>query len=406
MSSPQTPMRPEETPRGSQFFSDSIFWIDVARVNPNPYQPRREFDDARLKDLSESIRMYGILQPLVVTRREVMKEDGGLVTEYELISGERRLRASKLAGLTQVPALIRNGEEDARVKLELAIIENLQREDLNAVDRARAFEQLFKEFGLKHAQIAEKVGKSREYVSNTLRILTLPNEILNAVSEGKISDGHTRPLLMLVDRPEEQLTLFKEIMFKKLTVREAEAIARKIAHDRVRKKERAFDPELVAIEAKFKESLGTRVHIERREAGGKLTIDFFSADDLRDILDRVTTSGSNLGIPMDKMQSHIDATNKAASVARNTAAPLSPPSPSSTMSPSETVREMASEITAEAPVENPIEASGGPTNESMIADIEAAVAPVAPIDDRTQEEIHADDNASDDELYSISNFSV
>ena len=186
-------------------------------------------------------------------------------------------------------------------------------------------------------------------------------------------------------------------MFKKLTVREAEAIARKIAHDRVRKKERAFDPELVAIEAKFKESLGTRVHIERREAGGKLTIDFFSADDLRDILDRVTTSGSNLGIPMDKMQSHIDATNKAAGIVKNVTSPLSP---------SETVREMASEITAEAPVENPIEASGGPTNESMIADIEAAVAPVAPIDDRTQEEIHADDNASDDELYSISNFSV
>jgi ParB family chromosome partitioning protein len=288
----------------SQFFGDSIFWIDIEKVKPNPYQPRREFDEARLRDLADSIRMYGILQPLVVTRTEVVKADG-LVTEYELISGERRLRASKLAGLTQVPALIRSGEEDARVKLELAIIENLQREDLNAVDRARAFQRLLTEFGFKHSQIAEKVGKSREYVSNTLRILTLPEEILNALSEGKITDGHTRPLLMLTDRPDEQMTLFKEIMFKKLTVREAEAISRKIAYDRVRKKERAFDPELVALEEKFKQSLGTRVHIERKDTGGKLTIDFFSADDLRDILERVSATGITMGAAADKMEGHI-----------------------------------------------------------------------------------------------------
>src|SRR2546421_290044 len=115
----------------SQFFNDAIFWIEVDKVKPNPFQPRREFDELRLKDLADSIRMYGILQPLVVTRKEVHKEDGGLAVEYELISGERRLRASKLAGLTQVPALIRAKEDDDRVKLELAIIENLQREDLN-----------------------------------------------------------------------------------------------------------------------------------------------------------------------------------------------------------------------------------------------------------------------------------
>ncbi len=299
----------------SQFYGDSIFWIDVEKVKPNPFQPRREFDDDRLRDLAESIRMYGVLQPLVVTRREVVKESGdgsveGLIAEYELISGERRLRASKLAGLSQVPALIRSGEEDDRIKLELAIIENLQREDLNAVDRARAFDRLLKEFGFKHSQIAEKVGKSREYVSNTLRILLLPAEILAAVSEGKVTDGHTRPLLMLTDRPEEQMTLFKEIMFKKLTVRETEAVARRVAYDKVRKKERAFDPELVALEEKFKESLGTRVHIERRDNGGKLTIDFFSADDLRDILDRVTSNavaeGGGLGVPVDKMERFIE----------------------------------------------------------------------------------------------------
>ncbi len=274
----------------SQFFSDSIFWIEVEKVKPNPYQPRHEFDLDRLRDLAESIRMYGILQPLVVTRTEVVKEDGGLATEYELISGERRLRASKLAGLLQVPVIIRSGHEDARVKLELAIIENLQREDLNPVDRARAFHRLVEEFNFKHIQIAEKVGKSREYVSNSLRLLSLPEDILLSLSEGKISEGHARPLMMLTDRPEEQSTLFKEILFKRLTVREAEAIARKIATDRVRKKEMVADPELTELEEKLTESLGTRVQIERKENGGKLTIDFFSNDDLRTILQLVQSN--------------------------------------------------------------------------------------------------------------------
>src|SRR4051812_1382581 len=117
---------------------NAVFWVELEKVAPNPYQPRREFDEAKLGDLAESIRMYGVLQPLVVTRKEVYREDGGMNVEYELISGERRLRASKIAGLSQVPVLIRSGEDDGRMKLELAIIENLQREDLNPVDRARS----------------------------------------------------------------------------------------------------------------------------------------------------------------------------------------------------------------------------------------------------------------------------
>ncbi|MES2087450.1 MAG: ParB/RepB/Spo0J family partition protein [Patescibacteria group bacterium] len=269
----------------SQFFSDSIFWIDVTKIYPNPYQPRHEFDEAKLRDLADSIKMYGVLQPLVVTRHEKMKEEGGLLVEYELISGERRLRASKLAGLDQVPVIIRSSEQTDREKLELAIIENLQREDLNAVDRARAFQRLATEFKFKHNEIGDKVGKSRVYVSNTLRILALPEEMLNALSEGKISEGHTRPLLMLEGRPEEQLTLFKEVLIKKITVREAEQIARKIALDKVRKHNADVDPELLALEAKLKESLGTRVRIEKKEVGGKITIDFFSDEDLNVIVD-------------------------------------------------------------------------------------------------------------------------
>ncbi|OGE82863.1 MAG: hypothetical protein A2846_01300 [Candidatus Doudnabacteria bacterium RIFCSPHIGHO2_01_FULL_49_9] len=268
----------------SRFYNDSIFWIEVDKIKPNPYQPRRDFDEVQLRSLADSIRQYGVLQALVVTRNEVNKEDGGLGVEYELVAGERRLRAARLAGLAQVPVLIRTGEETDLMKLELAIIENIQREDLSPVDRARAFDRLVKEFNFKHHEIGKKVGKSREYVSNSLRILSLPEYIINALSENKISEGHTRPLMMLVDRPQEQETLFKEILFKKLNVREAESIARHIAVERARK---LIDQELIDIEDLFKEKLGTRVRIEKKEEGGRVTIDFFNKDDLRALLERI-----------------------------------------------------------------------------------------------------------------------
>ncbi|MEK7575264.1 MAG: ParB/RepB/Spo0J family partition protein [Patescibacteria group bacterium] len=334
----------------SQFFSDSIFWIETEKVHPNPYQPRHEFDDSKLRDLADSIRMYGVLQPLVVTRHEKMKEDGGLSVEYELISGERRLRASRLAGLDQVPVIIRSNEQSDREKLELAIIENLQREDLNAVDRARAFQRLVDEFKFKHGEIGAKVGKSRVYVSNTLRILALPEEMLNALSEGKITEGHTRPLLMLVDRKEEQMTLFKEIIFKKVTVREAEMIARKIALDRVRRHNSSVDPETLAMEAKLKESLGTRVSIERKQVGGKITIEFFSDEDLQMIVGVMNAEGKIKNVlPSVSTEIHADSV---------------PPSTES----------------------------------------DPALSEQEPIDDRTKEEKEADEN--DESLYSLKNFSI
>ncbi|OGI63499.1 hypothetical protein A2914_02665 [Candidatus Nomurabacteria bacterium RIFCSPLOWO2_01_FULL_41_21] len=270
----------------SNLYSNSIFWIDTDKIKPNPYQPRRDFDEARMSELADSVHQYGILQPLTVSRVEIVKDDGGLVTEYELIAGERRLRAAKIAGVSQVPVIIRVGDT-ALMKLELAILENLQREDLNAVDKARAFARLANEFKFTHAEIAKKIGKSRESISNTLRLLSLPEEIINALSEGKISEGHTRPLLMLADHPEEQIVIFKEIIYKKMTVREAEKLARKIAYDRVRKKEYMPDPEIVELEEAFQEKLGTRVHIERKELGGQIKIDYFSTDDLRTILEQI-----------------------------------------------------------------------------------------------------------------------
>ncbi len=330
----------------SNAYSNSIFWIDTDKIKPNPYQPRREFDEARLQDLADSIKQYGVLQPLTVSRVELEKQGGvGLMTEYELIAGERRLRAAKLAGVSQVPAIIRTGDT-AIMKLELAIIENLQREDLNAVDRARAFFRLATEFKFTHNEIAKKMGRSREYVSNSLRILSLPEEVLNALSEGKISEGHTRPILMLADHPEEQVVLFKEIVYKKITVREAERLARKIAYDRVRKKEFMPDPEITELEEEFQEKLGTRVHIDRKELGGQIKIDFFSTDDLRTILDLIQ-KGEIEKKPIDMLENHI-----AISAVK------------------------------------PLETSG------LTAD--------APIDDRTKDETQKDDA----DLYNISNFSV
>ncbi len=300
----------------SESYSNAIFWIDTEKIGPNPYQPRRDFDQHALQDLADSIRQYGVLQPLVVSRSEITKEDGGLTAVYELIAGERRLRASRIAGLSQVPVIIRVGD-DSKMKLELAIIENLQREDLNSVDRARAFLRLSDEFKFSHAEIGRKMGKSREYVSNTLRLLTLPEEILNALSGGQISEGHTRPIMMLSDRPDEQITLFKEIMYKKITVREAERIARKVAVDRVRKKEFLPDPEIADIEDKLEEALGTRVHIERKEVGGQITIDFFSHDDLRTILELIKSSEPKA--PGEMLEKFIDA----GAAEKNTPEPIS-----------------------------------------------------------------------------------
>lgn len=270
------------TDEPQHYYSNSIFWVEVDRIKPNPFQPRKHFDETAMASFAESVRQYGILQPLVVTRKEIEKPGEGIFVDYELLAGERRLRAAKLAGMKLVPVVIRAQEDTDKMKLEIAIIENLQREDLNALDRAKAFQRLAEEFKMTHVEIGKKMGKSREYVSNTLRILFLPEEMQQALLAGNISEGHTRPLLMLSDRPEQQQVLFKEILQKKTTVREAETIARHIAIDRARK----FDlpPELLTIEKQLTEKLGTRVRIEKKEQGGKVLIDFFSPEDLTQLL--------------------------------------------------------------------------------------------------------------------------
>lgn len=353
----------------SQFYQDSIFWIDVDKIKPNPFQPRKEFDQLQLKSLADSIRQYGVLQALVVTRKEVEKEDGGIGVEYELIAGERRLRASKIAGLLQVPVLIKTGEETDLMKLELAIIENLQREDLNPVDRAVAFKKLVDEFGFKHVTIGEKMGKSREYVTNSLRILQLPEDMLEAVKTGKITEGHTRPLLMLTDRPEEQMTLFKEIILRRMTVREAESIARHIALERARIKGDMLDPITREAEEKLGRTLQTRVFIEKKNEGpgGRISITFFSNEELKNILDIINAKAAESPI-------------KGIREVRTETAP-------------ETITETIDNVISKTEsVETPVEIAGDT---------------VAILDDRSQDEVEKAENVEDDEeLYSIKNFSI
>lgn len=349
----------------SQFYNNAIFWVEVDKIKPNPFQPRKEFDEGKLNDLAKSIRQYGVIQPLTVTRKEFEKPDGGIATEYELIAGERRLRASKIAGLREVPVLISAEYDDDKTKLEVAIIENLQREDLNPVDRAKAFHRLVHEFGFKHIDVAEKVGKSREYVSNTLRLLQMPQAFQDALAEGKITEGHTRPLLMLIDRPEEQVTLFKEIMLKRLTVRDTENIARRIAFDRVRKKEHLYSPDVLAMEKELTEELGTRVVIESREHGGKLSIDFMNEDDLRVLFSRLQA--------------------RLADVSANPSA--SGPSAGNTAAGGGLASDSEPTSDALAAAESPYP--------------ETVSVPEAPLDDRTQEQKELDENTFNPSSFSI-----
>jgi ParB family chromosome partitioning protein len=374
-----------------QNYENSIFWIDTDKIQPNPYQPRREFDEDRLRDLSESIRQYGILQPLTVSRIEIERPDGGITVSYELIAGERRLRASKLAGLPQVPCIIRVGD-DSKAKLELAIIENLQREDLNPVDRAKSFQRLAEEFSLKHQDIGKKISKSREYVSNTMRLLTLPQDILDALEQGRISEGHTRPLLMLGDRPEEQITLFKEMLIRKMTVREAEGIARRIAFDKVRKKDRFFDPDIADMEGRLAESLGTRVHIEKKDVGGKILIDFFSYEELQNLLTMLERERMEKSTVLSNIQN-----SPIAPFIKETPLVVEPAQ----------VPEIRTEIVPEIRKNTEVTQyiADLPSEEVVALEEKAPEEKQADyLDDRTKVEVRMDEN--EDDLYNIKNFSL
>lgn len=256
--------------------------VSVTDITGNPRQPRYDVDAEGLRELANSILEHGLLQPLIVTERD--STAGG--PRYQLIAGERRWRAAMLAGLQTVPVLVK--EATPQETLELALVENLQRADLNPLEQANAYHQLIEEFGLTQEQVAERVGLSRVSVTNSLRLLRLPDEVKDALLANRIHEGHARALLGL---PEKQLQLrvLQVIEKRALSVRQAEELVRRLTTSVATQSEArpAQTPETRALEDRFRQSLGTKVNLYRSKRGGKLVIYFFSEEELQSIFERI-----------------------------------------------------------------------------------------------------------------------
>ena len=258
---------------GNEAKSKEFIEVEISRVIPNRYQPRIDFDSKELEELASSIKINGVIQPIMI------RPKGS--NQYELVAGERRFRASQKAGLTKIPAYIKKISD--REMLEFALIENIQRADLNPLEEARAYERLIKEFKLTQEEIAKQVGKERSSVANSLRLLDLPKEIRDLIFENKISVGHAKILLTLSDR-DHQISLANQIIEKGISVRQADLLAKKIAqprHTKSRKKEALW----VDLEDRLKRSLGTKVSIESGRKGGKIMIEYYSPEDLERLME-------------------------------------------------------------------------------------------------------------------------
>lgn len=252
--------------------------VEVERIAANSLQPRGWFDEAKIDELAASVREQGILQPLVVRHRG---------NGYELIAGERRLRAAVKAGLKTVPVIVR--EANDHEALQLALVENLQREDLNPVEEARAFERLHGEFGWKQDEIADRVGKSRSTVANSMRLLALPRELQQEIAHGRLSMGQARALLSL-ERDSLILAAAREVMTKELSARETERLVRRLKSDKRKRKETGTaDPDIRSVTEKLQRWLGTKVRLLHRakSAKGKIEIEYYSLADLERIIRRI-----------------------------------------------------------------------------------------------------------------------
>jgi len=249
--------------------------IELDKIVPNEYQPRKVFNDDKMKELAASIKEQGVIQPVIVHRAG---------SGYQLIAGERRWRASRLAGLKTIPALIK--EATKRELLEMALIENIQREDLNPLEAAEAYKRLQDEFKLTQEDLAKRVGKERSTVTNFLRLLGLPKEIKQELATGTLSMGHAKALLSL-ERVRDQMQAAFMIVKKGLSVREAEALAARLKNPPKEKRAR-LSHELKSVEEKLKKALGTKVSITARSKGGRIVIEFYSAEELDRIIDAIS----------------------------------------------------------------------------------------------------------------------
>lgn len=252
-----------------------ILEVRIGDVEPNANQPRKTFDDERLAALAESIKQHGVVQPLIV------QQDGDT---YRIVAGERRWRAARLAGLEKVPVIVRDLSD--RQVMEVALIENLQREDLNPIEEAEAYEKLISEFGMKQEEVASIVGKSRPAITNSLRLLSLNDEIKSRVISGEISSGHARALLSL-DDAKLRLKAMQEIIDKSLSVRETERLIKQLTTPKKQKAKKVPDAEYQAIEERFREIFGTKVRIMSNKNNGKILIEYYSPEELDRIINLV-----------------------------------------------------------------------------------------------------------------------
>jgi len=257
--------------------------IPLEKVAPNRQQPRTSFPAESIAELAESIKRHGVLQPIVVSRRD----DG-----YELVAGHRRVLAARVAGKTSIPAVVRDDVSD---RLELALVENLQRADLNAIESARAYKLLMETYDLTQEQLADRLGKSRSSIANTMRALQAPQVLQDAVIDGKISEGHLRALASLP--LSEALNALADVLAKGMSVRQAEALARKMVrptgHRTDRRQARSTDPEMRQAAADLRTALGTKVDITRGRRGGRIAIEFYSGDDFERLYELLLRAGKS-----------------------------------------------------------------------------------------------------------------
>jgi ParB family chromosome partitioning protein len=266
--SPQEPVQVEEQPR------QGLVKLKVDKIKSNPYQPRTKVDEEKLSELSASIKEKGIIQPVVV--REVGEG-------FELVAGERRLLAAKRLGWEEIPAVIA-GKLSKEDMLELSLIENLQREDLNPIDTARGYKRLLEECRLTQAEVAQRIGKDRSSVANTMRILGLPEEVQKLVGEGRLSEGHARAILS-ISGEKEQIALSRRVVNEGLSVRRTEYLAQPGSRTGVSRKRARISPEFLEIEEKLKQLFGTSVKVLGKGKGGRIEIEFYSEEDLSRILE-------------------------------------------------------------------------------------------------------------------------
>jgi ParB family chromosome partitioning protein len=275
-------------------------WLSVAQIKPNPYQPRRYFSDEEMGELVDSIKTHGLLQPILVRPNPLANSEEPVI--YQLVAGERRWRAAQLAGLDTIPAVVRL--VDDQQALELALIENVQRHDISAIDAAVAYQRLASEFGLSQERIAERVGKSRSAVANTVRLLDLPQEVRKAIEDGALSEGHGRAIL-LAHGDGARRAIFRRVLRDKLSVRETERLAQHssdvVAPDEQVDAAAATNSEpgstgsadvnqVTRLEDELKKVLGTRLHLKVRRKGGELVINFSSKEELERIVNLIMRS--------------------------------------------------------------------------------------------------------------------